>query len=36
MKASLERKLEQIVERFEELAALLSDPNIINNQDMFR
>ena len=36
MKASLERKLEQIVERFEELAALLSDPNIINNQDIFR
>jgi peptide chain release factor 1 len=36
MKSSLRGKLEQIAERFEEITALLSDPEIQQNQDLFR
>ena len=36
MKASLKTKLNQVVERFEELSALLSDSETIANQDRFR
>ncbi len=36
MKASILSKLESLSERYEELAALLSDPDIISNQDKFR
>lgn len=36
MKASIEQKLQGLADRFEELAALLSDPEVINNQDKFR
>ncbi len=36
MKASIQTKLSQIQERFEELSALLSDAAVINNQDRFR
>ena len=36
MKASLLSKLETIVERYEELAALLSDAEIISDQGRFR
>jgi peptide chain release factor 1 len=36
MKASIETKLSQIQERFEELSALLSDATVINDQDRFR
>ena len=36
MKASIETKLSQILERFEELSALLSDAAVINDQDRFR
>ena len=36
MKASIETKLSQIQERFEELSALLSDAAVINDQDRFR
>lgn len=36
MKSSLRSKLEQLVERYEELAALLSDAEIISNQNLFR
>ncbi|WP_257288462.1 peptide chain release factor 1 [Endozoicomonas sp. SESOKO2] len=34
--ASLSTKLETLLERFEELSALLSDPLVIGNQDQFR
>lgn len=36
MKASIVNKLESLSERYEELSALLSDPEIISNQDKFR
>ncbi|MCK5887030.1 MAG: PCRF domain-containing protein, partial [Alcanivorax sp.] len=36
MKASLQGKLEKLADRFEELSALLSDPDIIGNQKKFR
>ena len=36
MKQSIIVKLENLGERFEELAALLSDPGVIGNQDQFR
>ena len=36
MKASIISKLEGIAERYEELGALLSDPDVINQQDQFR
>lgn len=36
MKASIVNKLESLSERYEELSALLSDPDIISNQDKFR
>jgi len=36
MKQSVVTKLETLVERFEEVQALLGDPSIISNQDRFR
>ncbi len=36
MKDSIRNKLENLTDRLEELNALLSDPNIINNQNKFR
>ncbi|HSG61175.1 MAG TPA: peptide chain release factor 1 [Pseudomonadales bacterium] len=36
MKASILHKLESLSERYEELSALLSDPETISNQDKFR
>ena len=36
MKASVVHKLENLVERFAEVQALLSDPDVIGNQDKFR
>lgn len=36
MKESVIRKLESLVERFEEVQALLSDPSVISDQDRFR
>ena len=36
MKDSVVRKLENLVERFEEVQALLGDPQVIGNQDKFR
>lgn len=36
MKESIFRKLEGLVERFEEIQALLSDPGVISDQDRFR
>lgn len=36
MKDSVVQKLESLVERFEEVQALLGEPNIINDQDKFR
>ncbi len=36
MKRSLENKLQQITEHFEELSALLADPVVINDQNKFR
>ncbi len=36
MKDSIQKKLEGIAERYEEVAALLSDPEIIGNQEQFR
>jgi peptide chain release factor 1 len=36
MKASIQQKLEHLSERFEELGHLLSDPNIIGDQNRFR
>ena len=36
MKVSVVRKLENLVERFEEVQALLGDPQVIGNQDKFR
>lgn len=36
MKPSLQTKLEQLLDRHEELAALLSDADTINNQEKFR
>jgi peptide chain release factor 1 len=36
MKASIHQKLEQLSARFEELGHLLSDPDVITKQDMFR
>ncbi len=36
MKASLQKKLHTLVERHEELSALLSDPDVINQQERFR
>ncbi|WP_199609332.1 peptide chain release factor 1 [Flocculibacter collagenilyticus] len=36
MKESVYRKLEALVERYEEVQALLSDPEVIGNQDKFR
>ena len=36
MKASIVNKLEHLGDRYEELAALLSDPDIISDQDRFR
>ena len=36
MKASIVTKLEHLKDRYEELAALLGDPDIIANQDRFR
>ena len=36
MNPSLQTKLEQLIERYEELGALLSDNNTIVNQDLFR
>ncbi len=36
MKASISAKLETLVERHEEIGALLSDPDIISKQDRFR
>ncbi|MDX1901958.1 MAG: peptide chain release factor 1 [Gammaproteobacteria bacterium] len=36
MKSSIEKKLQTVVDRHEELSALLSDAEVINNQDKFR
>jgi peptide chain release factor 1 len=36
MKSSLRGKLDQIAERFEEITALMADPEIQNNQNQFR
>ncbi|HET8850365.1 MAG TPA: peptide chain release factor 1 [Marinobacter sp.] len=36
MKPSIRSRLEQLVERFEEVSALLSDASVIANQDRFR
>ncbi len=36
MKASIQIKLENLGERFEEIAALLSQPEVQNNQNKFR
>ena len=36
MKESVVRKLEHLVERFEEVQALLGDPEVIGNQEKFR
>lgn len=36
MKASIRRKLEHIAERFEEITALLAEPEIQGNQQQFR
>ena len=36
MKASIKRKLEQLAERHEEIAARLADPETIGDQDRFR
>lgn len=36
MKSSLQRKLQTLVERHEELNAMLSDPHVINQQNQFR
>ena len=36
MKESVYRKLETLVERYEEVQALLSDPEVIGDQDRFR
>jgi len=36
MKPSIIAKLELLTERFEEIQALLSDPNVISDQDRFR
>ncbi len=36
MKPSIEKKLQSLTERHEELGALLSDPDVINQQNLFR
>ena len=36
MKPSIQSRLERLVERFEEVSALLSDASVISNQDKFR
>lgn len=36
MKASIKEKLSQLCERYEEVGVLLSDPEVIGNQDKFR
>jgi peptide chain release factor 1 len=36
MKPSIKQKLEQLLERFEEIAQLLSDPSIIQDHDRFK
>ena len=36
MKASIQNKLDNLRDRFEELSALLSDPETISQQDKFR
>jgi peptide chain release factor 1 len=36
MKASIQKKLENLSERFEEISALLSDPEVQNEQNKFR
>ncbi len=36
MKPSIEKKLQTLVERHEELSALLSDPDVINQQAQYR
>ena len=36
MKPSIEKKLQALVERHEELSALLADPGVINKQNQFR
>ncbi len=36
MKASIRRKLEQVADRYEEITALLSDPEVQNDQQRFR
>jgi peptide chain release factor 1 len=36
MKASIQTKLENISDRLEEISALLSDPDVMNNQNQFR
>jgi len=36
MKESLLNKLDNLSERLQELEALLSDPDVINNQNKFR
>ena len=36
MKKSIQGRLDELVERFEELSHLLSEPSVISNQDRFR
>ncbi len=36
MKASIKAKLEHLAERYEEVGALMGDPDVITNQDKFR
>ncbi|MBW7472816.1 peptide chain release factor 1 [Marinobacter sp. M216] len=36
MKPSIQSRLEQLTDRFEEVSALLSDPSVISNQNQFR
>ena len=36
MKASIRRRLETILDRFDEIAALLSDPDVIGDNNQFR
>ena len=36
MKASIRRRLETILDRFDEVAALLSDPEVIGDTSQFR
>ncbi|MEQ9567649.1 MAG: PCRF domain-containing protein, partial [Pseudomonadales bacterium] len=36
LKQSIQHKLDLLCDRYEEVGALMSDPDVINNQDRFR